>query len=67
MCNCLNEAGAPVWGSTCKCSHAEVSMRSERMFSGNMIRTWVCEMPNCSRTWDVNMGFSSQDQLEGRV
>jgi hypothetical protein len=67
MCRCLEVAGAPLWGTRCKCSHAEVSMVSERMLKGSMNRLWVCAMPGCSRSWTVDMGFESQDQLEGRI
>lgn len=67
MCRCKEVKGAPIWGATCKCSHASVYMTGERMVSNSMVRSWECRQPNCSQTWEVNMGFESQDQLEGRI
>lgn len=67
MCNCLEVSGAPLWGSRCKCTHVKVRMMGERIIKGAMVRTWICDMPECYRSWDINMGFASQDQLEGRV
>jgi len=67
MCKCLESPGSPIWGATCKCTHARVRLMGERVVVGSIIRSWICDMPGCYRAWDVNMNFGSQAELEGRV
>lgn len=67
MCICKEEKGAPLWGTTCKCSHAEVAQISERFVNNAIERSWVCKQPGCDRAWVKTLKFDSQDQLEGRI